>query len=171
KGIERTVVTNESGNYVITQLPAQTYSIAISAPGFQSQTHEKFVLQVSQEARLDVTLAVGGLSTDIVVSEGAPLIQSEDAANGAVLDQQKIQELPINSRNFWQLAQLDPNVSAPTTSSSLLTRGGFIVAGVSDAANNYLLDGADDNDWTTGQPTVRPSQDAIRDFRIQTGLA
>src|ERR1051326_1490335 len=52
KGIDRTVVTNESGNYVITQLPAQTYSIAISAPGFQSQTHEKFVLQVSQEARL-----------------------------------------------------------------------------------------------------------------------
>jgi len=171
KGIERSVTTNESGDYVITQLPAQTYAISISAPGFQSQTHDRFVLQVSQEARLDVTLTVGELATEIVVNESAPLIQSEDAAIGAVLDEQRIRELPINSRNFWQLAQLDPNVSAPTTSSSLLTRGGFIVAGVSDAANNYLLDGADDNDWTTGQPTVRPSQDAIREFRIQTGLA
>ncbi len=171
KGIERTVLTNERGDYVITQLPAQTYTITVSLAGFQTQTFDKFVLQVSQEARLDVTLKIGALSAEIAVTGAAPLIQSEDAANGAVLDEQKIRELPINSRNFWQLAQLDPNVSPPTTGSSLLTRGGFIVAGVSDAANNYILDGADDNDWTTGQPTVRPSQDAIREFRIQTGLA
>jgi hypothetical protein len=171
KGIDRTVSTNESGDYVIVQLPAQSYTISIAAPGFQTRRYDNFVLQVSQEARLDVTLAVGELATEVIVSERTPLVQSEDAVNGAVLDEQKIRELPINSRNFWQLAQLDPNVSPPTTGSSLLTRGGFIVAGVSDAANNYLLDGVDDNDWTTGQPTVRPSQDAIREFRIQTGLA
>jgi hypothetical protein len=171
KGIERTVTTNEKGDYVITQLPAQTYSISISMSGFQTQTHDRFVLQVSQEARLDATLSVGELTTDIVVSEGAPLIQSENASVSAILDEQKIKELPLNSRNFWQLAQLDPNVSAPTTNDSLLTRGGFVVAGVASSANNYLLDGADDNDWTTGQPTVRPSPDAIREFRIQTALA
>src|SRR5215831_11833390 len=90
KGINRTVTTNETGDYVITQLPAQMYSISISAPGFQTQTHEKFLLQVSQEARLDVTLTVGALSTDVVVSEGSPLIQSEDASIGVVLDEQKI---------------------------------------------------------------------------------
>src|ERR1041385_3188888 len=53
KGIERTVMTNERGDYVITQLPAQTYSISVSLAGFQTQTYDKFVLQVSQEARLD----------------------------------------------------------------------------------------------------------------------
>src|SRR5262249_14673642 len=108
KGIERVVATKERGDYVITQLPAQTYEISIAAPGFQTQKHDKFVLQVSQEARLDVTLSVGELTTDVVVSAGAPLIQSENSSIGAVLDEQKIRELPLNSRNFWQLAQLDP---------------------------------------------------------------
>jgi len=171
KGEKRVVTTNESGDYVVLQLPAQAYSIAVTAPGFNSVVNDHFVLQVNQEVRFDATLAVGKVSEEVQVSAGAPLIQSEDSLNGAVIDEQKIKELPSNSRSFWQLAQLDPNVSAPTTGSSLLTRGGFVVAGMTDASNNYLLDGADDNDWTTSQPTVRPSVEAIREFRIISSIA
>jgi hypothetical protein len=171
KGIRREVQTNGDGDYIVTQLPPQSYSISVSASQFQTQLYDRFILQVAQEARLDVTLTPGNVTTKVVVKDEAPLIQTEDSYNGAVLDAQKIEALPSNSRNFWKLAELDPNVSPSTTSSSLATRGGFVVAGQSDSANNYLLDGTDDNDWTTGQPTVRPSQDAVREFRIQTGVA
>ena len=170
KGIERITKTNDSGDYVIPQLPAQTYAITVSADGFQPRTYKDFVLQVDQEARLDATLSVGSVSQEVTVTAAAPLIQSEDSSNGAVIDEQKIKELPLNGRNFWQLAQLNPNVSNPVSGSSLSARGGFNIAGNREEVNNYLLDGVDDNDWTTGQPTVRPSVDAIREFRVLTGV-
>lgn len=171
KGEVRTVVTNDSGDYLVTQLPPQEYAITVTAANFRTVVNPHFILQVNQEARYDAALAVGDVSQQIEVTTAAPLIQTEDALNGAVIDEAKIKQLPSNSRNFWQLAQLDPNVSVTTAGSSLSTRGGFIVAGMPDTTNNYLLDGADDNDWTTNQPTVRPSLDAIREFRIITSIA
>ncbi|WP_263356031.1 TonB-dependent receptor [Acidicapsa ligni] len=170
KGIERTTVTNESGDYVLPELPAQTYAITVSADGFQPRVYKGFVLQVDQEARLDANLTVGSVAEEVTVTTTAPLIQSEDSSNGAVIDEQKIKDLPLNGRNFWQLAQLNPNVSNPVSGSSLSARGGFNIAGNREEVNNYLLDGVDNNDWTTGQPTVRPSVDAIREFRILTGV-
>jgi hypothetical protein len=170
KGTETLANTNGSGEYVLPQLQAQTYSVTISADGFQPRIFTGFVLQVDQEARLDATLPVGDVTQQVTVNASAPLIQSEDASNGAVIDEQKIKDLPLNGRNFWQLAQLNPNVSNPVTGSSLSARGGFNIAGNREEVNNYLLDGVDDNDWTTGQPTVRPSVDAIREFRILTGV-
>jgi hypothetical protein len=171
KGETRTIVANESGDYLVTQLPPQQYSIAVTAPNFQTVVDSHFTLQVNQEARYDVVLPIGDVSEKVEVKTGSPLIQTEDSLNGAVIDEAKIKQLPSNSRNFWQLAQLDPNVSATTASSSLQTRGGFVVAGMPDTTNNYLLDGADDNDWTTNQPTVRPSLDAIQEFRIISSIA
>jgi hypothetical protein len=171
KGEKRTTTTNSNGDFTVTQLPAQEYSISVSAPNFRTVVNDHFVLQVSQEARFDPVLSIGDVSENVEVNTGSPLIQTEDSLNGAVIDEAKIKQLPTNSRNFWQLAQLDPNVSATTASSSLQTRGGFVVAGMPDTTNNYLLDGADDNDWTTNQPTVRPSLDAIREFRIISSLA
>jgi hypothetical protein len=170
KGTESSAKTNDSGEYVLPQLPAQTYSVTFTADGFQPRTFTGFVLQVDQEARLDAVLPVGDVSQQVTVTAAAPLIQSEDSSNGAVIDEQKIKDLPLNGRNFWQLAQLNPNVSNPVTGSSLSARGGFNIAGNREEVNNYLLDGVDDNDWTTGQPTVRPSVDAIREFRILTGV-
>jgi Carboxypeptidase regulatory-like domain/TonB-dependent Receptor Plug Domain len=171
KGDSRKVVTNSTGDYVVPQLPPQTYSVTVSAPSFGSVINDHLVLEVNQEARFNAVLPPAGTSDKVEVTAGATLIQSEDALNGSVIDQKTIDALPNNSRNFWQLAQLDPNVSQTTTSSSQLTRGGFVVAGFGDTNNNYLLDGSDDNDYTTSQPTVRPSQEAIREFRIITGLA
>ena len=129
KGTETLANTNGSGEYVLPQLQAQTYSVTISADGFQPRIFTGFVLQVDQEARLDATLPVGDVTQQVTVNASAPLIQSEDASNGAVIDEQKIKDLPLNGRNFWQLAQLNPNVSNPVTGSSLSARGGFNIAG------------------------------------------
>jgi hypothetical protein len=169
KGISRPETTNETGEYVAAQLPAQTYSITATAAGFRPQTHDNFVLQVGQEARLDFTLVVGSATEQMTITEVAPLIQSEDASTGGVIDEKKVKELPLNGRQFWQLAYLLPAVTMPVQNSTLSTRGGFNVAGSYEISNNFILDGVDDNDRTTGQPSVRPSVDGIQEFRVLTG--
>jgi len=171
-GIAHKTVTNNAGDYVVVELAVGTYSVEVTASGFDSSTYTGVVLNVDQNARVDAALRVGSVSQNIAVSSTAILIQSEDAVNGNLLSGRQLQELPSNNRNIWQEAQYLPNVSATTTGDSLANRGGFIVAGINNSgATNYLIDGSDDNDWTTGQPTVRPSTDAISDFRIITGEA
>lgn len=169
KGITRTVETDNSGEYTALQLPAQTYSIQVEATGFRSQIQDNFTLQVSQVARLDFNLEVGSVSEQIVISEVVPLIQSEDGSNSGVVAEKQIKELPLNGRVFYELARLVPNVFNPPQGSSNANRGGFFVAGNSDVANNFILDGIDNNDRTSGQPSVRPSVDGIREFRILSG--
>ena len=170
-GLKHTTTSNSSGNYVVLQLQPATYTVTVSSKGFEPSRFNDIVLNVDQEARVDATLKVGAVAQQIEVSSTGILLQTEDSVNGSVIDSQKLEELPSNSRNFWQEAQLDPNVSPTTSGDSLANRGGFIVAGITSANNNYLLDGSDDNDWTTGQPTVRPSLDAIQEFKIITGEA
>ncbi len=170
KGWTRTTVTNESGDYVVTQLPADSYAVTAQATGFKTEVREGIVLQVGQEARLDFTLVVGELEERIVVTAGAPLVQSENAMVGNVIDEQKVKELPLNGREFWQLAQLAPNVFNPPQGSTLGFRGGFNVAGNPEVNNYFLLDGVDNNDETTMQPTHRPSVDGIREFKVLTGV-
>jgi hypothetical protein len=170
-GTTRTTTTNSTGDYVVLQLPPATYTVTISQAGFQPSKFTHIILDANQQARVDATLGVGAVAQQIEVNSTAILLQSEDSVNGSLLDGAKLKELPTNSRNFWQVAQLNPNVSPTPAGDSLANRGGFVVAGIPSANNNYLLDGSDDNDWTTGQPTVRPSLDAIQEFRILTGGA
>ncbi|WP_446742009.1 carboxypeptidase regulatory-like domain-containing protein [Silvibacterium acidisoli] len=169
--IAHTVTTNKTGDYVVPELPAATYTVHIQASGFQPSDYTGVVLNIQQEARIDATLGVSSVVQQVQVTSTGILLQSENPVNGTVIDQRKLEELPTNSRNFWQLAQLDPNVSPTAQGDSLANRGGFVVAGIIPSNNNYILDGSDDTDWTTGQPTVRPSLDAIQEFRIVTGEA
>jgi hypothetical protein len=168
-GTTHTTTTNSTGDYVVLQLPPATYIVTITQPGFDPARFTGIILNVDQQARVDATLTIGSVVQQIQVNSTAILLQTEDSVNGSLLDGQKLKELPTNSRNFWQVAQLNPNVSPTPAGDSLANRGGFVVAGIPSSNNNYLLDGSDDNDWTTGQPTVRPSLDAIQEFRILTG--
>ena len=163
RGVSRSVVTNGSGDYVAAQLPAESYAISAVAPGFQAQTHKGFILQVGQEARLDFTLQVGQATEQIEVAGSASLIQSEDHSIGDVVDEKKVKELPLNGRNAFSLAPLAPNVFGSLGSST------YYVAGNPSVNNNYLLDGIQNNDRTTGSPTHKPSVDGIQEFRVLTG--
>jgi hypothetical protein len=170
-GVKHTAVTNKSGDYVVPELPPATYTVQIQAQGFQPSSFTGVVLNIEQEARIDATLSVGTVVQEVEVTSTDILLQTENSVNGTVINSQKLEQLPTNSRNFWQLAQLNPNVAPTAQGDSLANRGGFVVAGIISSNNNYLLDGTDDTDWTTGQPTVRPSLDAIQEFRIVTGEA
>lgn len=165
------VVTNNTGDYTVVQLPIGTYSVTVTASGFDTSIYTGIILNVNQNARVDASLKPGSVNQTVAVDATAIQIQSEDAVNGKLLSGRELQELPSNNRNIWQEAQFLPQVSATTASDSLANRGGFVVAGITSSNNNYTIDGIDDNDWTTGQPTTRPSTDTVSDYRIITGQA
>ena len=166
---EQTTTTGAEGNYVLTLLPPGQYTLTVEAEGFKKAVRSGINLQVGQQASLEVSLALGSRAEVIEVREDVPVIQSENAALGNVVDQKKIVELPLNGRDYLQLAQLQPNVFAPAQNSTLGFRGGFNVAGKSEVANNYILDGIDNNDETTNQPSHTPILDAVSEFRVLSG--
>ncbi len=165
----RTVETSEAGEYAVPQLAPGEYTLATEMTGFKKEVRRGIVLETNQEARIDLVLKVGNVAEVVEVSAAAPLVSSENAALGNVVDQKKIVELPLNGRDYLQLAQLQPNVFAPAQGSTLGFRGGFNVAGASEVANNYIKDGIDNNDETTNQPLHRPVLDAVREFKVLTG--
>lgn len=165
----RATETDSSGNYVIPQLLPGEYVLTVEMTGFRKEVRRGIVLETNQQARFDVTLRLGNVAETVDVVSETPLIQSESMTMGNVVDQKKVVELPLNGRDYLQLAQLQPNVFAPAQGSNLGFRGGFNVAGNSEIANNFLLDGIDNNDETTNQPLHRPILDAVREFKVLTG--
>src|SRR5262249_46639583 len=165
----RIALSGDNGEFTLTQLPPGEYSLTVEMAGFDKEVRRGILLETGQDGRLDVVLKVGSVTSEVVVSSSAPLISSENATVGNVVDQKKIVELPLNGRDYLQLAHLQPNGFAPAQGSNLGFRGGFNVAGNSEIANQYLLDGIDNNDETTNQPLHRPILDAVREFRVLTG--
>jgi hypothetical protein len=165
----RSVNVNDNGDYAIPQLAPGQYTLTAEYTGFNTVVRSGIVLETNQQARFDVVLKVGGLTEEVQVSAAAPLVTTENATIGNVVDQKKIVELPLNGRDYLQLAFLQPNVFATAQGSNLGFRGGLNVAGNSEIANQYLLDGIDNNDETTNQPLHRPILDAVREFKVLTG--
>ena len=170
KGWRRSILSNSQGEYTLPELEADSVTLTVNASGFRENVRRGIKLQTGQQARVDFTLSTGEASDVITVTADASLLQSSDATIGAVVDQRKIVELPLNGRQFFQLAQLVPNVFPPITGSSLAFRGGFNVAGQAEVNNNYLLDGIDNSDEATMQPTVSPSIDGLQEFKLLTGV-
>src|SRR5262245_3305400 len=165
----RSVVVNERGEYAIPQLAPGQYTLSAEYTGFNKVVRSGIVLETNQDARLDIVLKVGGITEEVQVSAAAPLVTTENTSLGNVVDQRKIVELPLNGRDYLQLAFMQPNVFAPAQGSNLGFRGGLNIAGNSEIANQYILDGIDNNDETTNQPLHRPILDAVREFRALTG--
>jgi hypothetical protein len=165
----RAVESGDDGNYTIPQLPPGDYTLSVEREGFTKSIINRFTLETGQGARLDIALQPKSIIVDVEVTAVTPVVSAEDAAIGNVVDQKKIVELPLNGRNYLQLALLQPNVFAPAQNSTLGFRGGFNVAGNSEIANNYLLDGIDNNDETTNQPSHTPILDGVREFKVLTG--
>ncbi len=164
----RVAESSDEGDYTIPQLPPGDYSLTVEQAGFKKAV-QRFTLETGQGARVDITLRAGAVTEQVEITAVTPVVSAEDATIGGVVDQKKIVELPLNGRDYLQLAQLQPNVFAPAQNSTLGFRGGFNVSGNSEIANNYILDGIDNNDETTNQPSHRPILDGVREFKVLTG--
>src|SRR5262245_42216919 len=107
----RSVPTNDSGIYTFPSLLPGVYDVKVAKAGFRSVTRTDVRLEVQQAARLDFVLQVGQVTEVIEVVGGAPLLVTETATLGTVVEQKRIEELPLNGRNYLQLVALAPNMN------------------------------------------------------------
>ncbi|MDP2999850.1 MAG: TonB-dependent receptor [Bryobacterales bacterium] len=165
-GFRRQTVSNAAGQYNLPGLQPATYDLTVELQGFKSARRPGLVLQVDQSARIDVPLEVGSLSESIEITASSPLVQSENASVGAVVDSQKAIDLPLNGRRFEELATLVPgvNTGAPGANNG----GGFSAAGMRSEQNAYQIDGTSNSDAYQNNVSIRPNIDAIQEFKIQT---
>ncbi|MDQ2900818.1 MAG: carboxypeptidase regulatory-like domain-containing protein [Acidobacteriota bacterium] len=164
-GLERSTVSGESGDYELPLLPVTgSYSLTISKTGFSPQELTGIVLQVQQQARFDVTLKLGSLSEKVIVAESAPMVNTDSGAIGQVINNKSIVDLPLNGRNFTQLASLVPNAVVQTSG----TAGSTVVSvsGGRLSKTEFRLDGIGINEQLFDGVAIRPSVDAIQEFKI-----
>ena len=167
-GLSRDSITNESGNYRVDLLPPGTYKVEAGLAGFRHEIREGVDVGVDQRIRIDFKLVVGEVSEVVKVEGQAPLVQTEDSNVSQLVDQRKIVSLPLNGREFSQLAYIVPGAYAPRPNSQLGYRGGFSIAGASETTNQFLLDGINNNANGTNEIGARVNIDAVGEFKVQT---
>ena len=180
-GLERRAQTNELGLYVIPFLPPGDYRITVQKTGFRQAIRDQVRLEVNQNVRLDFTLELGAVTESVEVRGFVPLIESESSALGQVVERKAIEDLPLNGRNFVQLAILGPGVvgvgygargtiMSGTRPDDLRPGSELFSNGNREGSNNFLVDGIDNNERLTLSIVLRPSVEAVREFKIQTSL-
>ena len=179
--IAHSTVSGKNGDYVLGDLPPGDYVLTVESTGFRKLEQTGISLQVNQQARIDLTLQVGQTAETVSVTGHPPLLESESSSVGTVINQQLVNELPLNGRNFVQLATLSPGVNGVGQSASGTIMGGarpddrragneIFSNGNREGDNNFLFDGVDNNERLTLSVTLRPGVDAVREFKIQTNL-
>jgi len=173
-GLTRKTTTNQSGNYVATFLPVGQYSVTAEVSGFKKKTVTGIVLEVNQEPRVDIALEVGVVTDSVTVSGEAAQLQTENAVVGQVVDNRYTTQIPLNGRDFSQLLLLVPGATTRpggfdlSVGSATGSLGSGISIGGRDNQNNFTLDGASNNARQFGNIAMRPSIDAIQEFKVQT---
>ncbi len=172
--LSASAVSNESGRYFIPSLRPGVYTISASHAGFKTRVHSGVTLQVNQTAMLDLKLDVGDVAEQVTVAGEAPLLETQTSGRGSVIDQKKIVELPLNGRDYNQLALLSPGVLMATPRlQSIGFKGAFNVNGNRAFHNAFLLDGVDNTSYSNSfrggnVQVVQPSIEALQEFKIQT---
>jgi hypothetical protein len=171
--ISRTTLTNSSGEYTVPFLDTGRYQITVEKSGFETSTLQQIPLAYEQTLREDISLRVGTATQEVTVTAAASVLNTESATQNTVIDREKINDLPLNGRNFIQLAQLVPGVTPGLVAgNSGFTLQGYTISanGQRDFNNNYTLDGVNMTESRNPSPTFNPSIDALQEFNIQVGL-
>jgi hypothetical protein len=177
------LVTDEAGAYSAVNLIPGVYTVQAAKSGFRNMVFRDYTLQVSQAARLDMVMEVGEVNQSVEVTGAAPLLQTENASVGQVIAKEAVQSLPLNGRNFVQLAILAPGVTgldyaqANTINSGRrpdeLRPGGTALAanGARSTSNQVLIDGIDNTEMISQTFIVRPAVEGIQEFKVLTNNA
>ena len=179
--VARETVTSSTGAYLINLLQPGEYALTVEAPGFRKLAQSGLVLQINQQAQMDLTLQIGQVSETLEVTGQAPLLQSEASSLGTVVSEKLVNQLPLNGRNFIQLATLSPGVNGVGFSASGTIMSGtrpddrrpgteIFSNGNREGSNNFLYDGIDNNERLTLSIVLRPAVEAVREFKIQTNM-
>ena len=177
--------TNQEGIYLVSNVPPGAYRIQVSKLGFKTIIKPDITLNVQDALALNFSLPLGAISEVVTIQGGAPLVNTETASVGTVIDRQFVETLPLNGRSFNTLLQLTPGVVVAPSSST--TPGQFSVAGQRTDANNFTIDGVSANFGigsggylgNTGSGSTQAfsalgatsslvSVDALQEFRVET---
>lgn len=164
-------ITNDQGRYASVPLAIGDYRVEASLPGFKRAVRTGIRLQVQDTVVVDFTLEIGEVTEQVEVLGAAPLLNTAEASQGQVIDERRVKDLPLNGRDYIQLALLSAGAIQPVGGRA----GGFSAMGQRTTQNNYLLDGIDNNSVelaTAGRQAemVKPSIDAIQEFKVQTNV-
>jgi hypothetical protein len=174
RGTVWTATTNDAGSYNLPRLPVGTYSVKVTAPGFGTSVRPPFTLVLNQTARVDVQMKVGQTNETVEVTGAAPILQTENAEVGTIIDAATADNLPLATRNYVQLTLLSPGTvsvdpSSMNQGSNTAEEGGRpYINGNREQSNNFLLDGIDNNQASDNLLGFTPSPDAIGEFNVIT---
>src|SRR5262245_23272983 len=176
----QTTLSTETGSYVFPALPPGDYSVAVEMTSFKKVTRDNVTVNVTEVVTIDFVLEIGAVSTELTVTEQAPLIQTQTSALGRVVEQVMVTGVPLSSRNFTQILALSPGVASDVPNAGAFGRNSVNISSngarpwensvvfngmIADNANSGGFD--DDND-KNGIPV--PSPDSIQEFKVQTAL-
>jgi hypothetical protein len=175
-GIQAKTTTDENGNFDFFNVRVGRYSVTVEHSGFSRFSAADISVNVSARQRVDVTMQVGAVNESVVVTGAAAALQTDSSEHGQVVQTQQIVELPLNGRNYSDLALLTTNVhKSPIGMTDTTPReGSFNVNGMRSTYNNFLLDGMDNNAYSTSNQgfsnqVAQPSPDAVAEFKVVTG--
>jgi hypothetical protein len=178
-GFKQTSASNSSGEFSIPAVPRGNYVATVSAAGFQTQT-ESVTVTVTTTLTLDFKLAPGSTSTTIEVTSAATLVDTSNATLGETIEGKQITELPLNGRNALNLALLTPGVTQgaygepgndPSNRNGESGGSALSVNGIRPQANNFQLDGVDNNDGLQNIILFFPNVEATQEFKVNTSIA
>jgi outer membrane receptor protein involved in Fe transport len=174
-GVAAVARTDDNGDYQFLTVKIGTYQITATHPGFSAAVVNDIVLQVNARQRVDLAMAVGTVTDQVVVSGAVELLETDSSEKGQVVDSEQIENLPLNGRAYSDLALLAPGVSESNQNGigSTSREGSFNVNGLRNTANNFQLDGVDNNAYGTSNQgfssqVVQVSPDAVAEFKVQT---
>lgn len=178
RGVVWNATSNDTGSFDILRLPVGTYTAEATAPGFEKTVYPPFTLVLNQTARLTFKMKVGKVSETVEVTGSAPILQTEDAQVGTVIDSTTLTSLALTTRNYIQLTLLTPgvvttdpstfNYGSQTTQGAINGGGRPYINGNREEDNNFLLDGVDNNQASDNLTGYTPSPDAIGEFNLIT---
>ena len=173
-GASLSTTTGSDGSYKFSPVRIGTYRLEASSQGFSTVSQTKVSVDVGANVVADFTMKPGSATETVEVTAAAPVLQTQDASVGQVMDTRDVNNLPLNGRNFTFLAQLVAGVNTPQADTrGNAASGAFAANGLRPAQNNYMLDGIDNNsdtvDFLNGTNfVVLPPVDAIQEFKVQT---
>jgi hypothetical protein len=173
RGTEVVVTTGLQGEYVASPLKIGNYSVTVEKAGFKKTVVGPIVVNIQEHPEVDITLQVGNIHEVMTITSQGPQLQTETSELGQVVSGQEATTLPLNGRNFAQLAQLSAGVAPAEPGSRINASYGFSAGGARSEQNNFLLDGVDNNSnladlLNETAFVVQPSVDAIEEFKVQT---
>ena len=167
--------TTEAGFFTVPGVPVGAYQVEVEMAGFKKSLRKGIVLQVGDQAQVDVRMELGTVAESVEVTGAAPLVNTSDATIGKVIENARMISLPLNGRSALALVGLTPSVRSHAESSQGFGDRGVLVSGFSvnggpSGANNITLDGASNINPRSGDVNVNPAVDAVQEFKVQSGV-